>query len=140
LVLVKATKESEAGLVPDEKTQQMFAEMGRFNEKLIEAGVMQAGEGLKPSSEGARVRFDGAKRTVIDGPFPETKELVAGYWIWKVKNLPEAIDWLKRAPTFDGGTEVEIRPIYETEDFGDAMTPEMKKQEERQRERAAKNA
>jgi hypothetical protein len=140
LVLVKATKESEAGLVPDEKTQQMFAEMGRFNEKLIEAGVMQAGEGLKPSSEGARVRFDGAKRTVIDGPFPETKELVAGYWIWKVKNLAEAIDWLKRAPTFDGGTEVEIRPIYETEDFGDAMTPEMKKQEERQRERAARNA
>ncbi|HEY7574197.1 MAG TPA: YciI family protein, partial [Thermoanaerobaculia bacterium] len=105
LVLVKATKESEAGLVPDEKTQQMFAEMGRFNEKLIEAGVMQAGEGLKPSSEGARVRFDGAKRTVIDGPFPETKELVAGYWLWKVKHRAEAIDGLKRAPTFAGGTE-----------------------------------
>ena len=138
LVLVKANKESEAGIVPDEKTKEMFAEMGRFNDKLLDAGIMQAGEGLHPSSKGRRVRFDGDKRTVIDGPFPETKALVAGYWIWKVKSLQEAVDWLKRAP-FDGGAEVEIRPIYETEDFGDAMTPELKAQEDRQRERAAQN-
>jgi hypothetical protein len=131
LVLVKANAESEAGLVMDEKTQKMFAEMGKFNEKLVDAGVMLAGEGLHPSSEGKRVRFDADKRTVIDGPFPETKDLVAGYWIWKVKNLQEAVDWLKRAP-FDGGSEVEIRPIYETEEF-EGLSPELKAQEERLR-------
>jgi hypothetical protein len=141
LVLVKANKESEAGLVPDKKTQEMFAEMDKFNDQLIDAGIMQAGEGLHPSSKGKRVRFDGDKRTVIDGPFPETKELVAGYWIWKVKSLQEAVDWLKRAP-FDRGAEpaeVEIRPIYATEELGDLMTPEMKAHDQRQRERLARN-
>jgi hypothetical protein len=115
--------------------------MDVYNHTLIDAGIMQAGEGLHPSSKGKRVRFDGDKRTVIDGPFPETKELVAGYWIWKVKSVQEAVDWLKRAP-FDGSdeaAEVEIRPIYEAEDFGDLATPEMKEQDKRQRERMARN-
>src|SRR2546430_17479765 len=106
--------------------------MGKFNEQLVKAGVMLAGEGLHSSSKGARVRFDGAKRTVVDGPFAETKELVAGFWLWQVKSKAEAIEWLKRAP-FDGGTEVEIRQVFETADFGDAMTPEMREQEERLR-------
>jgi hypothetical protein len=129
LVLVKASKESEAGQMP--KTEE-FAEMGKFNEELVKAGVMLAGEGLQPSSKGARVRFDGDKRSVIDGPFAETKELVAGFWIWQVRSKEEAIEWLKRAP-FDGGAEVEIRQIFEAEDFGPEYTPELREQEERLR-------
>jgi hypothetical protein len=128
MVLVKADKQSEAGTLPDEK---ILTEMGNYNEELVKAGVMLGGEGLQPSSKGARVRFDGKKRTVIDGPFSEAKELIAGYWLWQVKSMDEAIDWLKRAP-FDQ-TEVEIRPVFETEDFGPAMTPELREQEERLR-------
>jgi hypothetical protein len=131
MILVKATKDSEAGKMPDET---MLAEMGKFNEELVKAGVMQAGEGLHPSSKGARVRFSGAKRTVIDGPFAETKELIAGFWLWKVKSMDEAIAWLKRAP-FDGGTEIEIRPVFEAEDFGKEFTPELRAQEDRLRGR-----
>ncbi|WP_141454382.1 YciI family protein [Pseudoxanthomonas sp. z9] len=127
IVFVKADADSEAGVMP---TQQQLEEMGRFNEELVNAGVMLAGEGLRPTSHGARVRFDGKQRTVIDGPFAETKELVAGFWIWQVRSLEEAIEWLKRAP-FDGGAEVEIRPIFELEDFGEALTPELREQEER---------
>ena len=129
IVLVKASKESEAGEMPSE---QILSEMGKFNEELVKAGVMQAGEGLHPSSKGTRVKFDGRKKTVTDGPFAETKELVAGFWIWQCKTKEEAVEWLKRAP-FDGGTEVELRPIFEMEDFGKAMTPELRKQEERLR-------
>jgi hypothetical protein len=136
MVLVKASPESEAGALPDEK---ILTEMGAFNEELSKAGVLLAGEGLQPSSKGARVRFDGAKRTVIDGPFAETKELVAGYWVWNVRSREEAIEWLKRAP-FGGGTEVEIRPIFESEDLGEAFTPELRAQEERQRAKAAADA
>jgi len=136
IVMVKATKDSEAGVMPTEK---MFAEMGKFNEELVKAGIMLAGEGLQPSSKGARVRFSGTKRTVIDGPFAETKELVAGFWLWKVKSIEDAVDWLKRAP-FDGGTEVEIRPILEAEDFGRELTPEVRAQEERLRARLTGNA
>jgi hypothetical protein len=128
MVLVKADKQSEAGTLPDEK---ILTEMGNYNEELVKAGVMLGGEGLQPSSKGARVRFDGKKRTVIDGPFSEAKELIAGYWLWQVKSMDEAIDWLKRAP-FDQ-TEVEIRQVFETEDFGPAMTPELREQEERLR-------
>ena len=128
MVLVKADEHSEAGVLPDEK---ILTEMGQFNEELFKAGVMLAGEGLQPSSKGARVRFSGAKRTVIDGPFTEAKELIAGYWLWQVESMQEAIEWLKRAP-FDQ-TEVEIRQVFETEDFGPAMTPELREQEERQR-------
>ena len=131
MVIVKANKDSEAGVLPDPK---MLTEMGQFNEELVKAGVMLAGEGLHPSSEGARVRFSGAKRTVIDGPFTETKELVAGFWLWQVKSKAEAIEWLKRAPFREG--EVEIRQVFETADFGDALTPELRKQEDRQREQA----
>ena len=129
LVFVKASKESEAGQMP---SQQLLTEMGRFNEQLVQAGVMQAGEGLHPSSKGKRVRFSGDQKTVIDGPFAETKELIAGFWIWKVNSIDEAVDWLKRAP-FDGGSEVEIRPIFEAEDFGKEFTPELREQEERLR-------
>jgi hypothetical protein len=131
LVAVKASKESEAGQMP---SQQALAEMGRFNEELVNAGVMQAGEGLHPSSRGKRVRFSGDQKIVIDGPFAETKELIAGFWIWKVKSMDEAVDWLKRAP-FDRGAEVEIRPIFEAEDFGKEFTPELREQEERLRAR-----
>ena len=131
LVIVKASKESEAGQMP---SQQLLAEMGRFNEQLVEAGVMQAGEGLHPSSKGKRVKFSGSQKTVIDGPFAETKELVAGFWIWKVNSIDEAVDWLKRAP-FGGGSEVEIRPIFEAEDFGKELTPELRAREERLRAR-----
>jgi hypothetical protein len=131
MVIVKASKESEAGQMPTEK---MLTEMGKFNEELVNAGVMQAGDGLHPSAKGKRVKFSGAQRTVIDGPFTETKELVAGYWLWKVKSMDEAVDWLKRAP-FDGGEEVEIRPLFETEDFGKELTPELRAQEERLRAR-----
>jgi hypothetical protein len=129
MVFVKASKESEAGQMP---SQKILADMGKFNEELVNAGIMQAGEGLHPSSKGKRVRFSGAERTVTDGPFAETKELIAGFWIWKVKSMDEAVDWLKRAP-FDGGTELEIRPIFEAEDFGKEFTPELREQEERLR-------
>src|SRR5882672_9766668 len=112
MVIVKASKESEAGEMPSEK---ILTDMGKFNEELVKAGVMQAGEGLHPSSRGKRVKFSGANRTVVDGPFAETKELIAGFWLWKVKSMDEAVQWLKRAP-FDGGTEIEIRPVFEAED------------------------
>jgi hypothetical protein len=136
MVIVKANRESEAGQMPDVK---ILKEMGKFNEELVNAGVMLAGDGLHPSSKGKRVRFSGAERTVIDGPFAETKELVAGFWLWKVKSIEDAVDWLKRAP-FDGGTEVEIRPILEAEDFGRELTPEVRAQEERLRARLTGNA
>jgi hypothetical protein len=129
MVLVKASEESEAGVMPSE---QLLTEMGNFNEELVKAGVMLAGEGLHPTSKGKRVRFDGATRTVTDGPFIETKELLGGYWIWQVSSMDEAVEWLKRAP-FDGGTEVEIRPVFEAEDFGEEFTPELREQEERMR-------
>ena len=128
MVLVKADKNSEAGVLPSEK---LLTEMGKFNEELVKAGVMLAGEGLHPSSKGARVRFSGSKRTVIDGPFAETKELIAGFWMWKVKSKEEAIEWLKRAPFEE--TEVEIRQVFEAEDFGSEFTPELREQEERLR-------
>jgi hypothetical protein len=131
IVLVKASKESETGQMPSE---EILREMGKYNEQLVNAGVMQAGEGLHPTSKGKRIRFSGAQRTVIDGPFAETKELVAGFWIWKVKSIEDAVEWLKKAP-FDGGTEVEIRPIFEAEDFGKELTPELRTQEERLRAR-----
>jgi hypothetical protein len=136
MVMVKATKDSEAGVMPDHK---LLADMGRFNEELVKAGVMLSGDGLKPSSEGARVRFSGAKRTVVDGPFAETKELVAGFWIWQCKSLDEAIEWVKRCPSpfTDQDSEIEIRPFYEAEDFGDEFTPELREQEERVRAKAA---
>src|SRR5258706_3807248 len=126
MVLVKASKDSEAGVLPDAK---MLAEMGKYNEELVKAGVMLAGEGLHASTKGARIRFDGSKRAVIDGPFAETKELVAGFWLWQVKSKEEAIEWLKRAP-FGGGTEVEIRQVFESEDFGAEFTPELREKEE----------
>ena len=129
MVIVKASKESEAGQMPDEK---ILTSMGKFNEELVNAGVMQAGEGLQPSSKGKRIRFSGANKTVIDGPFAETKELIAGFWLWKVKSMDDAVQWLKRAP-FDGGTEVEIRQVFETEDFGQELTPEARAREERLR-------
>jgi hypothetical protein len=132
MVLVKANKDSEAGILPDQK---MLAEMGKFNEELVKAGVMLAGEGLQASSKGARVRFDGPKRTVIDGPFAETKELVAGFWMWQVKSKEEAIAWLKRAPFQEG--EVEIRQVFEADDFGANLTPELREQEERLRAQVA---
>ena len=135
MVIVKANKDSEAGVLPDKK---ILEAMGKFNEELVKAGVMLAGEGLHSSSKGARVRFEGTKRTVIDGPFAETKELVAGYWVWKVKSKQEAIDWLKRAP-FAGGEEVELRQIFEMEDFGKEMTPELRAQEASQMKRAQDN-
>jgi hypothetical protein len=129
MVLVPADENSEQGVMPDEK---LLTEMGNFNEELVKAGVMLAGEGLHPTSKAARVRFDGDKRTVIDGPFTESKELIAGYWLWQVRDMDEAIEWIKRAP-FGGGTEIEIRPVFEMDDFGDAMTPELREQEERLR-------
>jgi len=133
MVIVKASKESEAGQMPSEK---ILSDMGKFNEELVKAGVMLAGEGLHPSSRGKRMRFSGADRTVTDGPFAETKELIAGFWLWQVKSIDEAVEWLKRAP-FDGGTEVEIRPIFEAEDFGKELTPELRAQEERLRAQIA---
>jgi hypothetical protein len=135
MVIVKASRDSEAGKMP---SSELLTAMGKYNEELVKAGVMLAGDGLQPSSKGARIRFDGAKRTVTDGPFAETKELVAGYWIWKVKSKQEAIDWLKRAP-FDGGEEVELRQIFEMEDFGKEMTPELREQEKSQMKRAEEN-
>ncbi len=136
MVIVKADKDSEAGVLPDEK---ILTAMGKYNEELSNAGVMLAGEGLHPSSKGARVRFSGGKTTVTDGPFAETKELVAGFWLWQVKSKEEAIEWLKRAP-FGGGTEVEIRQVFEAEDFGDEFTPELRAQEERIRAQVAKRS
>ncbi|WFC41762.1 YciI family protein [Pseudoxanthomonas sp. SE1] len=127
MVIVKASPASEAGEMPG---TELLAEMGKFNEALVKAGIMLAGEGLHPSSRGARVRFEGRQRSVIDGPFGETKELVAGFWLWQVRNLDEAIEWIKRAP-FDGGTEIELRPVFEADDFGDALTPELREQEAR---------
>jgi len=129
LVMVKASKESEAGVMP---SKEMLTEMGKFNEELVKAGIMLAGEGLQPSSKGSRVRFSGGKPSVIDGPFTEAKELVAGFWIWQVKSKEEALEWLKRAP-FHDGEEVELRQIFEAEDFGEEFTPELREQEERLR-------
>ena len=135
MVIVKASKDSEAGVMPDEK---LLAAMGKFNEELVKAGVMLAGEGLHPSSKGARVRFSGAKRTVIDGPFAETKELVAGFWIWQVKSKEEVIEWVKRCPNpMREDSEIEIRQVFEAEDFGAEFTPELREQEERLRAQIA---
>src|SRR5438045_5024825 len=131
MVIVKANKESEAGILP---SKEILAEMGKFNEELVKAGVMLAGEGLQASSKGARVRFEGKKRTVIDGPFAEAKELIAGFWLWQVKSKEEAIEWLKRCPNpLKGEAEIEIRQVYETSDFGDEFTPELRESEERMR-------
>jgi hypothetical protein len=133
MVIVKADKNSEAGVMP---SQQILTEMGKFNEELVKAGVMLAGDGLHPTSKGKRVKFSGQQRTVIDGPFTESKELIAGYWLWQVNSMDEAVEWLKRAP-FDGGTEVEIRPVFEADDFGAEFTPELRAQEERLRAQTA---
>ena len=138
MVLIKATEESEAGVMP---SQELLTQMGNFNEELVKAGVMLAGDGLHPSSKGARVAFSGSERKVIDGPFAETKELLAGYWVWQVKSLDEAIEWVKRIPNPDDGTEaeVEIRPVFEPDDFGDSLTPELREQEARLRAQAEAN-
>ncbi len=131
MVIVKADKNSEAGVLPDEK---LFTEMGQFNEELAKAGVLLAGEGLHPSSKGARVRFSGDKRTVVDGPFSETKELIAGFWLWQVKSREEAIEWVKRCPNpMKGDSEIEIRQVFEPEDFGAELTPERREKQERLR-------
>jgi hypothetical protein len=135
MVLVKANKDTEAGVLPDEK---LLTEMGKYNEELAKAGVLLAGEGLHPSSKGARVKFSGAKRTVIDGPFPETKELIAGFWLWQVKSKEEAIEWVKRCPNPTGAeAEIEIRQVFEAEDFGAEFTPALREQEERLRAQLA---
>jgi hypothetical protein len=132
MVMVKATKQSEEGELP---SQQLLEEMGKFNDQLVKAGIMLAAEGLQPSKKGARVRFSGSKRTVIDGPFTETKELVAGFWLWEVKSLAEAIEWVKRCPNpMPGDSEIEIRQVYEMSDFGDELTPALRAQEELQRQ------
>ncbi|MGY6270803.1 YciI family protein [Achromobacter denitrificans] len=136
MVLVKATADSEAGVMPSE---QLLADMGRFNEELVKAGVMLAGEGLHPSSQGARVRFSGSGRQVTDGPFAETKELIAGFWLWQCASLEEAISWVKRCPNpMPGDSDIEIRRVFEAEDFGEAFTPELRAQEERLREQLEK--
>lgn len=135
MVIVKADKDSEAGVLP---TRQQLADMGRYNEELVKAGVMLAGEGVQSSAKGKRVRFKGSKRTVIDGPFAESKELVGGFWIWQCKSMDEAVEWLKRAP-FDGDTEVEIRQLFEADDFGAEFTPELRAQEDRVRTLAEQN-
>ena len=138
MVMVKANRESESGTLPDEK---LLTEMGKFNEELVKAGVLLAAEGLQPSSKGARVRFSGTKRTVIDGPFAETKELIAGFWLFQVKSLEEAIEWVKRSPNpFAGESEIEIRQVFEPEDFGPALTPELQEEEKRLGARMAENA
>jgi hypothetical protein len=135
MILIKATKASEAGVLPDEK---LLTEMGKFNEELVKAGIMLDGEGLHPTSKGARVRFSGSKRTVIDGPFPETKEVIAGYWLWRVKSKAEAIEWVKRCPNPfpETDSEIEIRQVFESEDFGAEFTPELREQEDRLRAQA----
>jgi len=141
MILVKATKDSEAGFVLNEQNKQMLNEMGKFNEELVKSGIMLAADGLHPSSKGVRVRFSGAKRTVTDGPFAETKELVAGFWLWKCKSLQEAIEWVKRCPNpMPGESEIEIRQVFEAEDFGPDFTPELRAQEERLREQIDKGA
>ena len=134
MVIVKANEESEAGVMPSE---QILTDMGKYNEELVKAGVMLAGEGLHPSSKGKRVKFSGSNRIVTDGPFAETRELIAGFWLWQVKSMDDAVEWLKRAP-FDGGTELEIRQVFEMEEFGDEFTPELREQEERIRAETAK--
>jgi hypothetical protein len=135
--MVKATKDSESGVLPDEK---LLTEMGKYNEELVKAGIMLAGEGLHPSSKGARVQFSGTKRTVVDGPFTETKELVAGFWLWQVKSKEEAIEWVKRCPNpMPGDSEIEIRQVFEPDDFGPALTPELREQEARLRAQSAAN-
>ena len=133
MVIVKATSDSEAGVMPG---KELLTAMGKFNEELVKAGIMLAGEGLHPSSKGVRVRFSGNRRTVIDGPFAETKELIAGFWLWQVQSLEEAVEWLKRAP-FDGDTEIEVRQVFEADDFGAEFTPELREQEERLRAQVA---
>jgi hypothetical protein len=130
MVIVKASKESEAGVLP---STELLGKMGAYNEQLVKAGVMLAGDGLHPTSKGKRVKFTGEKRTVIDGPFAESKELIAGYWLWQVRSIEEAVEWLKRAP-FDGGVEVEIRPVFEAADFGENLTPELRKRDEKLRQ------
>lgn len=138
MVMVKATKDSEAGVMPSE---QLLSDMGKYNEELVKAGIMLAGEGLHPSSKGVRVRFSGASRTALDGPFTETKELVAGYWLWQVNSMEEAIEWVKRCPNpMPGDSEIEIRPVFEADDFGETFTPELREQEERIRAEAEKLA
>ncbi|HEY9381673.1 MAG TPA: YciI family protein [Burkholderiales bacterium] len=135
MVIIKATQDTEAGVLPDEK---LFADMGQFNEELVKAGVMLDGDGLHASSKGARVLFDGEKRTVINGPFPETKQLIAGFWMWRVKSMDEAIEWVRRCPNPTGvEAEIEIRPVFEAEDFGAEFTPELREQEERLRAQMA---
>jgi len=137
MVIVKANKDSEAGVMPSEK---LLTEMGKYNEDLVKAGVLLAGEGLHPSSKGARVKFSGSKRTVTDGPFTETKELIAGFWLWQVESMEEAIEWVRRCPNpFDGESEIEIRQVFEADDFGAGFTPELREQEERQRAQAELN-
>jgi hypothetical protein len=134
--MVKATKDSESGVMP---RKELLAAMGKFNEDLVKAGVMLAGEGLKPSSKGKRVRFSGTKRSVVDGPFTETKELIAGFWLWQVRSMEEAVEWVKRCPNpFEGESEIEIRQVFEPEDFGAEFTPELREQEERQRKQMAR--
>ena len=135
MVMVRATEQSEAGHMP---STELLEAMGRYNEELVRAGVMLAGEGLHPTSRGARVRFDGASRTVVDGPFAETKELVAGFWLWQVRSMDEAIEWVRRCPNpHEGPSEIEIRPVFEAEDFGEAFTPELREQEQRLRDATA---
>jgi hypothetical protein len=133
MVIVKADKNSEAGVMP---SREILTAMGKFNEELVKAGVMLAGEGLHPTSKGKRVRFSGGKHTIIDGPFTESKELIAGFWLWQVRSMEEAIEWLKRSP-FDGGTEIEIRQVFEADDFGAELTPELRDQQDRLRKQAA---
>jgi hypothetical protein len=131
MIIVKATRESEAGVLP---STELLEQMGKFNEELVKAGVMLAGEGLQPSSKGARVKFSGSRRTVVDGPFAETKELIAGFWLWQVKSREEAIEWVKRCPNpMEGESEIEIRQVFEAEDFGESFTPELREQEEKLR-------
>jgi hypothetical protein len=135
MVMIRANKESEAGVLP---STELLADMGKFNEELVKAGIMLAGEGLQASSKGARVRFSGAKRTVLDGPFTETKELIAGFWLWQVKSLQEAVEWVKRCPNpMNGESEIEIRQVFEASDFGEEFTPELRNQEERLRAKIA---
>jgi len=136
MVLVKATKDSEAGVMPE---TQLLADMGKFNEELVKAGIMLGGEGLHPSTKGKKVRFEGAKRSVVDGPFAEAKELIAGYWLWQVKSMDEAVEWVKRCPNpMNSESEIEIRQVFEVEEFGDAMTPELRDQDARVRDLAGK--